>query len=130
MKNAGLEEAQAGIKTAGKNINNLRSNLRDSNSVGGQGRVSARGWMPSSQCSSIHVPIIRLQDPLLLENAECASQKPGTLPGTSVLISEHSPPVKEALSLACFMPKETEPQKLTLFPTALAVDQGLDQELD
>ena len=24
MKNAGLEEAQAGIKTAGKNINNLR----------------------------------------------------------------------------------------------------------
>jgi len=24
MKNAGLEEAQAGIKTAGRNINNLR----------------------------------------------------------------------------------------------------------
>ena len=24
MRNAGLEEAQAGIKTAGKNINNLR----------------------------------------------------------------------------------------------------------
>ena len=25
MQNAGLEEAQAGIKTAGRNINNLRS---------------------------------------------------------------------------------------------------------
>ena len=71
--------------------------------------------MPSSWCSFIYVPIIHLwihlQDPLLLENTECASHNPGTLLGTSVLISEHSPSVKEALSLVCFMSKETEPQK-------------------
>ena len=29
MKNAGLEEAQAGIKIAGRNINNLNMQLRE-----------------------------------------------------------------------------------------------------
>lgn len=62
---------------------------------------------------------MHLQDPLPLESTECASHNPGALPGTAVLISGHSPSVREALSLLCFMSKETEPQKTHRFPQLL-----------
>ena len=42
MRNAGLDESQAGIKTSGRNINNLR--YADDTTLMAEGKEKLRSW--------------------------------------------------------------------------------------
>ena len=83
MRNAGLEEAQAGIKTAGRNINNLsfaddttlmaeseeelKSFLMKVKEESGKSWLKAQHWKLSSlevQFSSVAQPCLTLCDPV------------------------------------------------------------------